>query len=78
MSPTAVCYWIINTRQNAVNEQWRCDPQKTRSGIKCILTLPGTFGYTEYFCYWNSPALCHAKIWPTDLLILALSVICMM
>jgi len=35
MSPTVVCYWIITTRQNAVNEQWRSDSQKTRSGIKC-------------------------------------------
>ena len=59
---TVVCYWIITTRHNAGNEQWCSDSQKPRSGIKCILALPWTFGCTDYFCCWNSPALCHARM----------------
>jgi len=56
--------------------------RRALAGIKCILTLPWTFGCTEYFCCWNNPALYamqeYSPIWPNDLLILALSVICLM
>jgi len=64
-SSTTVWYWIITidkmqeTNSDAVIHRRRA---LLVAGMKCILTLPRTFGCTEYFCCWNNPALCHARI----------------